>query len=68
MGLLLHHWAQARGSDDQKRPSEYFHNQIYTTFFNDAVGGHILSWWGQDNCMWSSDFPHGRHHSHVLAP
>jgi hypothetical protein len=25
-------------------PSEYFHNQIYTTFFNDAVGGHIFSW------------------------
>jgi len=43
----------------RKLPSEYFHNQIYTTFFNDAVGGHILSWWGTDNCMWSNDFPHG---------
>jgi predicted TIM-barrel fold metal-dependent hydrolase len=43
----------------KKLPSEYFHNQIYTTFFNDAVDGHILSWWGADNCMWSNDFPHG---------
>ena len=33
-------------------------NQIYTTFFNDAGGGHILNWWGEDNCMWSNDFPH----------
>ncbi len=39
-------------------PSEYFARQMYATFFNDAVGGHLLSWWGQDNCMWSNDFPH----------
>jgi predicted TIM-barrel fold metal-dependent hydrolase len=40
-------------------PSEYFHRQVYATFFNDAVGGRLLSWWGADNCMWSNDFPHG---------
>ncbi len=39
-------------------PSEYFRRQMYATFFNDAVGGRLLSWWGQDNCMWSNDFPH----------
>ena len=39
-------------------PSEYFNRQIYATFFNDAVGARLLSWWGQDNCMWSSDYPH----------
>jgi predicted TIM-barrel fold metal-dependent hydrolase len=39
-------------------PSEFFREQIYSTFFNDAVGGHNLEWWGQDNCMWSNDFPH----------
>ena len=39
-------------------PSEYFQRQMYATFFNDAVGGHLLSWWGHDNAMWSSDFPH----------
>jgi len=39
-------------------PSEYFNRQIYATFFNDAVGGQLLSWWGQDNCMWSTDYPH----------
>ncbi len=41
-----------------KLPSEYFHRQIYATFFNDHVGGKLFSWWGTDNCMWSNDYPH----------
>ena len=52
-------------------PSEYWHRQVYSTFFNDAVGGRVLNWWGADNCMWSSDFPHGDstwpHTQHILA-
>lgn len=40
-------------------PSEYFHRQVYVTFFNDSVGGRALSWWGHENCLWSSDYPHG---------
>ncbi|HEY3115282.1 MAG TPA: amidohydrolase family protein [Chloroflexota bacterium] len=43
----------------KRPPSEYFHDNVYATFFNDAVGGHMLSWWGADNCMWSNDYPHG---------
>lgn len=39
-------------------PSAYAARQIHATFFNDAVGGHNFAWWGQDNCMWSNDFPH----------
>ena len=42
----------------KKLPSEYFCRQVYATFFNDEVGGRNLSWWGVDNCMWSSDYPH----------
>ena len=42
----------------EKPPSFYFNRQIYATFFNDPIGGHILSAWGVDNCMWSNDFPH----------
>jgi len=43
-------------------PSEYFARQIYATFLEDEVGGHALEWWkaGQENCMWSTDFPHSR--------
>jgi uncharacterized protein len=41
-----------------KLPSEYFYGQVYSTFFNDHVGGKLFSWWGADNCMWSNDYPH----------
>ena len=40
------------------RPSEYFDRQGYATFFKDAVAGQSFRFWGQDNCMWSNDFPH----------
>ncbi len=43
----------------KKDPSEYFANQIYGTFFRDTVAGRNFQWWGQDNCMWSNDYPHG---------
>jgi hypothetical protein len=42
---LKRHGAKREGPAIKKLPSEYFHNQIYTTFFNDAVGGHMPSWW-----------------------
>jgi predicted TIM-barrel fold metal-dependent hydrolase len=40
------------------QPSAYFDRQIYASFFNDAVGTQLLAHWGQDNCMWSNDYPH----------
>ncbi len=42
-----------------KLPSEYFASNFYATFFNDPAGGHLLAKWGEDNCMWSNDYPHG---------
>ena len=39
-------------------PSEYFYRQVYATFTEDPVGGHLLSRWGADNFMWSNDYPH----------
>jgi predicted TIM-barrel fold metal-dependent hydrolase len=42
-----------------KNPSEYFSKQVFGTFFRDTVAGHNFEWWGQDNCMWSNDYPHG---------
>ncbi len=42
-----------------REPSEYLkRGQIWASFFNDSVGGKSLSFWGEDTCMWSSDFPH----------
>jgi predicted TIM-barrel fold metal-dependent hydrolase len=42
-----------------KNPSEYFNRQVYGTFFRDTAAGRNFEWWGQDNCMWSNDYPHG---------
>jgi predicted TIM-barrel fold metal-dependent hydrolase len=53
------HAAQRETLSLQRLPSEYFHDQVYATFFNDGVGGRLLSWWGHDNAMWSNDYPHG---------
>lgn len=39
-------------------PSEYFARQCYSTFTEDEVGGYLLGRWGQNNFMWSTDYPH----------
>ena len=39
-------------------PSEYFYRQCYSTFTEDEVGGRLLEWYGQDNFLWSTDYPH----------
>jgi predicted TIM-barrel fold metal-dependent hydrolase len=38
--------------------TEYFKRNVFVTFFNDIPIGSLLRDWGQDNCMWSNDFPH----------
>jgi predicted TIM-barrel fold metal-dependent hydrolase len=40
-------------------PSEIFEAQFYATFMDDFVGAQALKYWGDKNCMWSSDYPHG---------
>ena len=42
----------------RRAPGEYLHGQIFATFFRDEVAGKSFQWWGQDNCMWSNDYPH----------
>jgi predicted TIM-barrel fold metal-dependent hydrolase len=39
-------------------PSEIFMEHFYATFMDDFVGAKLLSFWGERNCMWSSDYPH----------
>jgi predicted TIM-barrel fold metal-dependent hydrolase len=39
-------------------PSEYVYRQVFGSFISDEVGGRLLSWYGQDNFMWSNDYPH----------
>ena len=40
-------------------PSEVFNDHVYATFMDDVVGSQLLNKWGERNCMWSSDYPHG---------
>jgi predicted TIM-barrel fold metal-dependent hydrolase len=65
MPFMLQQWdaywqrhTTALGSPITRDPSDYFHEQVYATFFDDPVGAHNFSKWGVDNYMWSSDFPH----------
>jgi predicted TIM-barrel fold metal-dependent hydrolase len=44
--------------DLPKLPSEYFRQSIYATFIEDKVGVRIADMIGEDNLMWSSDYPH----------
>jgi uncharacterized protein len=39
-------------------PGEYVREQVYATFFDDPAGARMLSWWGQNTCMWSNYYPH----------
>jgi predicted TIM-barrel fold metal-dependent hydrolase len=39
-------------------PSEIFAEHFYATFMDDFVGTQALKYWGERNCMWSSDYPH----------
>jgi uncharacterized protein len=39
-------------------PSEYINRQVFGTFICDEIGGYLLGKYGQDNFMWSNDYPH----------
>jgi uncharacterized protein len=42
----------------QMRPSEYVRRNVWATFQNDAIGPMTYKFFGEDNYMWASDFPH----------
>jgi predicted TIM-barrel fold metal-dependent hydrolase len=42
----------------KRPPSEVFGKNFSATFMDDFVGSKMLAFWGENNCMWSSDYPH----------
>jgi predicted TIM-barrel fold metal-dependent hydrolase len=40
------------------KPSEYIRRQVWVTFQDDPIGPMTWSFFGEDNYMWASDFPH----------
>ena len=56
-----YYWDRFRRTDNlaiKRAPSEIFAEHIYCTFLEDFVGTRAFSWWGEKNCVWSSDYPH----------
>jgi predicted TIM-barrel fold metal-dependent hydrolase len=41
-----------------RKPSEIFEEQVFCTWLEDYSGTRHFNWWGQDNLMWSNDYPH----------
>jgi predicted TIM-barrel fold metal-dependent hydrolase len=53
------YWANAGIRKLQMTPSDYIRRQVYATFQDDPIGPATWSFFGEDNYMWASDFPHG---------
>jgi len=63
--FVVHQWDRYVKRFGEKRPiaiselpSFYVDRQVYCTFINDPPGAYLLSRFGTDNSMWSSDYPH----------
>jgi predicted TIM-barrel fold metal-dependent hydrolase len=42
----------------QRKPSDIFNEHVFCTWLEDYSGTRQFTWWGQDNLMWSNDYPH----------
>jgi len=42
----------------EMQPSEYVRRNVWATFQDDAIGPMTYRFFGEDNYMWASDFPH----------
>jgi predicted TIM-barrel fold metal-dependent hydrolase len=43
----------------KRRPTDYWHENLYATFQTDAIGLSLLDRIGADRVMWAQDYPHG---------
>ena len=55
----VHRFGARRPIPNSELPSFYVNRQVYTTFIDDLPGGYSIPVWGENNCMWSNDYPHG---------
>jgi len=53
-------WNQTQPNEELEGmpPSAYFWRQMYSTFIDDRAGMYLAQEWGQDNFLFSSDYPH----------
>jgi predicted TIM-barrel fold metal-dependent hydrolase len=51
-------WETKGGIDIKTKPSELFKRQIYATFQESPTAMALLKFYGPDNLLWASDYPH----------
>lgn len=52
------YWAERGGIPLKEKPSDVFRRQIYPTFQEDHAAMALVNFYGADNLMWGSDYPH----------
>ena len=51
-------WASANDQKLKLHPSDYMRRNVWITFQDDPVAGVTAKFYGENNFMWGSDFPH----------
>ncbi|MXO64349.1 amidohydrolase family protein [Altererythrobacter endophyticus] len=51
-------WDDKGGIPHKKKPSEVFRNQVYGTFQQSPTAMRLTEFWGPENLLWASDYPH----------
>lgn len=51
-------WADKGGAALVTKPSDLFKRQIYATFQDDHVAMALIPFFGENNLLWASDYPH----------
>jgi predicted TIM-barrel fold metal-dependent hydrolase len=51
-------WDDKGGIPHKMKPSEVFQRQVYGTFQQSPTAMRLLEFWGSQNMLWASDYPH----------
>jgi uncharacterized protein len=51
-------WDDKGGIPHKMKPSEVFQRQVYGTFQQSPTAMRLLEFWGAENMLWASDYPH----------
>lgn len=51
-------WADKGGIPHEMKPSELFKRQVYGTFQQSPTAMRLTEFWGPENLLWASDYPH----------
>lgn len=52
------YWDDKGGIPHKMKPSEIFKRQVYGTFQQSPTAMRLLEFWGPNNLLWASDYPH----------